>query len=116
MNWVRVGPPHAIPAERAVTLLLPDGSQVAVFRTHDDQVLAVTNRDPISGANVLARGIVGSRDGGPTVTSPMHKQVFCLVTGRCLSEPAPTLARHRIRDRGGVIWVDPNPIISAEGG
>lgn len=115
-TWIRVGPRRAIPVEQAVAVLLPDGGQVAVFRTHDDVVLAVANRDPTGGANVIARGIVGSREGAPTVTSPMHKQVFCLETGRCLSEPGPALPRFRIRDLDGVIWVDPRPVTGEVGG
>ena len=63
---------------------LLDGVPVAVFRLADDRVLAVQQRDPFSGANVLSRGIVGDRAGRPTITSPMHKQVWDLETGECL--------------------------------
>ena len=42
------------------------------------------NLDPYSGASVLSRGIVGSRQDAPTVASPMYKQVFDLRTGACL--------------------------------
>src|SRR5690606_19701714 len=53
---------------------------------------AVSNRDPYTGAQVMARGIVGTRDDAPTVASPLHKQVFDLRTGLCLDtrggEPA----------------------------
>ncbi|HEX4721487.1 MAG TPA: nitrite reductase small subunit NirD [Pseudonocardiaceae bacterium] len=73
-------------AERGVAVLLPDGTQVAVFRTHDGQVHALSNVDPFSGAAVLARGIVGDRDGTPIVVSPVYKQAFELGTGRCLDD------------------------------
>ncbi|WP_146805555.1 nitrite reductase large subunit NirB [Cellulomonas persica] len=69
--------------ERGAGALL-DGVPVAVFRLADDRVLAVQQRDPFSGANVLSRGIVGDRAGRPTITSPMHKQVWDLETGECL--------------------------------
>ena len=69
--------------ERGAAALL-DGVQVAVFRTHDDRVHAVQQLDPYSGANVMSRGIVGSRGDRPTVASPMYKQVFDLRTGECL--------------------------------
>ena len=42
---------------------------------------------PAPGAFVLSRGIVGSLNGIPTVASPLHKQVFSLVTGECLDAP-----------------------------
>lgn len=73
----------ALVPERGAAALV-DGVQVALFRLADDTVLAVQNRDPFSGANVVARGIVGSVGDTPTVTSPMHKQVWDLRTGECL--------------------------------
>ena len=69
--------------ERGAAALLR-GVQVALFRTFDDVVYAVQQRDPYSGANVMSRGIVGSRGDTPTVASPMYKQVFDLRTGECL--------------------------------
>lgn len=77
---------------------LVDGVAVAVFRTHDDRVFALANHDPVGRAGVLARGIVGSRqvDGAdiPFVASPLHKHAFDLRTGRCLDDPAVTVAAY----------------------
>lgn len=58
--------------------------QVALFLTRDGAVHAVSNLDPYSGANVISRGIVGTRGDAPTIASPLHKQVFDLRTGVCL--------------------------------
>lgn len=58
--------------------------RIALFRLADGTVLAVQQRDPYSGANVIGRGIVGDVAGTPTVTSPMYKQVWDLRTGACL--------------------------------
>ncbi len=69
--------------ERGTTALV-GREQVALFRTIDDVVYAVQQRDPYCGANVMSRGIVGSRGDIPTVASPMYKQVFDLRTGECL--------------------------------
>lgn len=69
--------------ERGTGALLGE-HQVALFRLADDTVLAVQQRDPYSGANVIGRGIVGDVAGAPTVTSPMYKQVWDLRTGACL--------------------------------
>jgi nitrite reductase (NADH) small subunit len=91
--------------ERGVAALV-DGVQVAVFRLADGRVLAVGHRDPFSGANVIARGIVGTRGEIPTVASPMHKQVFDLRTGHCLDDPAVTLGSHHAEvDAAGVVRV-----------
>lgn len=80
-----------VPERGAVALV--DGVQVALVRTHDDEVFGVANLDPYSGAPVIARGLVGTRSGAPTVISPMYKQVWDLRTGECLdgagSDPIP---------------------------
>lgn len=85
---------------------LYDGAQIALFRLWDDQVLAVGNRDPFTGAQVISRGLVGTRGGRRTVASPLHKQVFDLATGECLSDPAvPALPTWPVRVRDGVVEV-----------
>ena len=61
--------------------------QVAIFRVGREAVVyALSNFDPISKAFVLARGIVGDKDGIPKVASPVFKQSFYLSTGQCLEE------------------------------
>lgn len=59
-------------------------TQVALFLLADGSLHAVCNRDPYTGAQVMSRGIVGTRDDAPTIASPLHKQVFDLRTGLCL--------------------------------
>ena len=81
--------------ERGVAALLGD-VQIALFRTHDGSVFAVGNHDPFSGANVMSRGIVGSRGEVPTVASPMFKQVFDLRTGECLDDPSVALPVYQV--------------------
>ena len=91
--------------ERGVAALLPDGSQVAVFRTHDGAVHALSNVDPFSGAAVLSRGIVGDRGGIPVVVSPIYKQAFDLRTGRCLDDDAVSVAVFPARVVDGMVLV-----------
>jgi nitrite reductase (NADH) small subunit len=76
---------------------LVGGHQVAVFRTFDGRLYALSSRDPFSGAYVLARGILGTRGGVPTVASPMYKQVFDLRTGCCLDDPEQIVPTYRVR-------------------
>ncbi len=90
--------------ERGVAALVGD-EQVAIFRSFDGGVFALANRDPFSDANVLSRGIVGSRGAEPTVASPMHKQVFSLVTGECLDEPGVAVPVYEVRVRDGDVEV-----------
>jgi nitrite reductase (NADH) small subunit len=81
---------------RGVAVLLPDGSQVAVFRTIEDELYAVGNLDPATGACVISRGLTGSRGGLPTVASPMLKHVYELTSGRCVDGPAGADAKYRL--------------------
>lgn len=82
-DWVRVCAVADLEVERGRAALLAD-TQIALFLLHDGRVHAVQNLDPYSGANVISRGIVGTRQDAPTVASPMYKQVFDLRTGVCL--------------------------------
>lgn len=59
-------------------------TQIALFLLADGSVHALCNRDPYSGAQVMSRGIVGTRDDAPTIASPLHKQVFDLRSGLCI--------------------------------
>jgi nitrite reductase (NADH) small subunit len=79
--------------------------QVALFRTHDGTVHAIGNLDPFSGAAVLSRGIVGDRAGVPTVASPVYKQAFSLLTGRCLDDPDAAVPVYPVRVSDGWLQV-----------
>ncbi len=83
---------------------LVEGQEVAVFRVRD-AVFAIGNYDPASGANVLARGIVGDIGGEIVVASPIYKQHFSLVTGRCLEEPRFSVPAYMVQVRSGQICV-----------
>jgi len=82
-RWVDVCAVADLEVERGRAALI-GATQVALFLLHDGRVHAVSNLDPYSGAHVISRGIVGTREDAPTVASPMFKQVFDLRTGTCL--------------------------------
>jgi len=116
LAWVAVCRLTDLMPERGAAALVA-GEQVALFRLADDDVLAVAQLDPFSGAHVVARGIVGSRGDAPTVASPMFKQVFDLRTGRCLDRQgkdpvgglAPDLRTWPVRCVGGDVLVGVAP-------
>jgi len=101
--------------ERGAAALI-DGEQIALFRVGEREVLAVQQLDPYSGAQVISRGIVGSRAGATTVASPMYKQVFDLRTGRCLDalgrEPQ-DLRTWSVRVAGDVVTVAADDLVTA---
>ena len=100
--WVSICRYDELLPERGAAALV-GGRQIALFRTNEGEVLALDNRDPFSGANVLSRGIVGTRGGVPTVASPMYKQVFDLRTGQCVDDPAVTVSVLPVRVRAGFV-------------
>jgi nitrite reductase (NADH) small subunit len=97
---------------RGVAVLLPDGAQVALFRLADDSIRAVGNIDPIGRAAVLSRGIVGDRAGYPVVQSPLKKQAFSLLDGRCLDAPGISIPVYDTRiGIDGTVFVANSPDI-----
>ncbi len=88
--------------ELGVAALVGD-VQVAVFRLADGRVFAVSNHCPFSGAAVISRGITGSRGEVPTIASPVYKQVFSLLDGRCLD----TVDKQPVPGRGPDLAVYP---------
>ncbi|WJL96400.1 nitrite reductase small subunit NirD [Microbacterium sp. ET2] len=106
-GWVRVCALSDLAVERGSACLLDD-TQIALFRLHTGRVHAVANHDPYSGAQVISRGIVGTRDGIPTVASPMYKQVFDLRTGVCLDTQGREAAGLQVFPAsvlGGDVWI-----------
>ena len=104
-TWVRVCAVDRLEVERGSAALLDQGLQVALFRLHDGSVHAVHNRDPFTGAYVMSRGIVGTREGRDVVASPMLKQSFDLRTGRCLDDGTAWLPVFPVRVVDGVVAV-----------
>lgn len=102
--WTRVCVVEALVPDRGAAALVA-GRQIALFRLSDSgEIHAVDHLDPFSQANVMARGLVGSRRGIPTVASPMHKQTFDLRTGKCLDNPEVALTVWPTRVADG--WVE----------
>lgn len=105
MTWVAVCALSSLVPDRGAAALVA-GRQVALFRlAGTDEVLAVDHRDPFSGANVMARGLVGSRGDIPTVASPVYKQAFDLRTGVCLDDESVALGVWDVRVNDGVVEV-----------
>lgn len=105
MTWTKVCAVDLLAVDRGAAALV-DGHQVAVFRLANGEVYAVDHRDPFSGANVMARGLVGTRGEKSTVASPIYKQVFDLATGQCLDDETVSLRSWPVRVVDGMVEVD----------
>ena len=111
-SWTAACPLSRLEPLRGVAVLLPDGAQVALFRLADDTIRAVGNIDPIGRAAVLSRGIVGDRGGFPVVQSPLKKQAFSLLDGRCLDAPGVSIPVYDTRIAiDGTVFVANSPDI-----
>ncbi|HEU4336667.1 MAG TPA: nitrite reductase small subunit NirD [Nocardioides sp.] len=104
VSTTAVCPVADIPLEGGVAALV-EGRAVALFRSFDGSVFALSNIDPFSGASVLSRGIVGSRGEVPVVSSPMYKQAFDLRTGACLDDAAVRVTAYDVAVVDGVVHV-----------
>ena len=90
-----------------------DGEQLALVRMPDGTVYAVSNQDPVTGSYVMCRGIVGSHGDRVTLASPLHKQVYDLATGECLSSADLRLRTFETSVEAGVVRVRLAPEASA---
>ncbi|MFP5416715.1 MAG: nitrite reductase small subunit NirD [Actinomycetes bacterium] len=88
---------------------LVDGAQVAIVRLHDDRVFAVGMWCPFARANVMARGLVGSKvvegEDVPVIFSPMYKQPFDLRTGDCVTDAGVSLGSWDVAVVDGYVHV-----------
>lgn len=78
---------------------------IAVFRVGDDQLFALDNVDPRSGASVLSRGLTGNLGDHLVVASPLYKNHFDLRTGACLESPDHSVRTYPVRVRDGFVSV-----------
>ena len=103
--WTTACPRSALLPGRGVAVLLPGGEQAALFLLADGTLAAVGNIDPFGRAAVMSRGLVGDRRGEPTVASPLLKQVFSLVDGRCLDDESHALPVYDVRVVDGFVEI-----------
>ncbi|MBM7061902.1 nitrite reductase small subunit NirD [Pseudomonas sp. UL073] len=86
-----------------------DGAQIALFHlphtVDGEQLFAIDNRDPKSGANVIGRGIVGQLKGDLVIASPLYKQHYRLADGSCLEYPEQRLRVWPVRLNGDAVEI-----------
>ena len=103
-EWQDVCAIDEVPLGAGVAALL-NGEQIAIVRTRDGRLAALSNFDPFSNAFVIARGIVGDRAGVPKIASPIYKQNFSLETGQCLDDASVRLRVFPIRVLGSRVQI-----------
>ncbi|OUS11105.1 hypothetical protein A9Q89_09775 [Gammaproteobacteria bacterium 53_120_T64] len=109
-SWTHICPLQDLPIDAGIAALLhadtPEETQIALFRTSDnDAVYAISNFDPFSEANVLARGILCSFGEQIAVASPVLKEHFDLVTGQCFEDDSVSIATFPVKLDDGNVFV-----------
>lgn len=84
---------------------LVGGKQVAIFLSRRGDLYGISNYDPIGGANILSRGIIGSVGEAVVVASPLYKQHFDLRTGECLEDAGHRVNTYPVRICNGEVQV-----------
>ena len=85
-EWINVGAAVKF-AKNLGSCVKVNGLQIAVFNfSKNNQWYAVQNLCPHDKRMVLARGIIGDKEGEPKVTCPLHKNSFSLKNGKHVSE------------------------------
>jgi nitrite reductase/ring-hydroxylating ferredoxin subunit/DMSO/TMAO reductase YedYZ heme-binding membrane subunit len=101
--WIDGGDPMTIPEKRARTVVMPDGSRVALFR-YDGKLSAVTN------ACVHQNGPLGEgRIIGGKVTCPWHGFQYKAEDGCAPAPYTERIATYRLKLDGGRVLIDPVP-------
>lgn len=101
-----------------VCVLVAD-QQVALFwlrppESHGaGELFAIGNFDPLGGANVLSRGILGSIGDKLVVASPLYKQHFCLRTGQCLQDASVSVPVYPVMLTQHKVLISSQPIAMA---
>ncbi|WP_299999086.1 nitrite reductase large subunit NirB [uncultured Cedecea sp.] len=109
-GWVELCDLEAIPANAGMAARLSN-RQIALFHLpgHPQKVFALSNHEPDSNANVLARGILGDVKGEPVVISPLYKQRFRLRDGRSIDDADKVLNVWPVKIEQGRVWVQESP-------
>lgn len=100
MNWIDIGHIDDVPVRGARQVKTKVGC-VAVFRTAENEVFAVSNKCPHKGGP-LSEGIVHEQK----VTCPLHNTIFDLNSGKSLGVDDYSIATYPVRIEGDRILLD----------
>ena len=99
-GWFTVCDARRLIPGRGVAALLPDGRQAALFLDRAGRMYAIDNRDPFSGADVLSRGLTGTRRRPPVRGLAAAQAALRPGVGRCLDDESVTVATYAVRTAG----------------
>ena len=87
-NWVRICAESDL-EENWGEVALVDGYQYAIYKTKHG----------------IFASDVGEKNGNPTITSPLYKEVYDLTTGECVSDPSYSIKVYPVEVRDGDVYL-----------
>jgi len=87
---------------------LIDDQQIALFcvmQSGKRHLYAISNWDPVGKANVLYRGLIGSIGDDTVVASPLYKEHYSLVTGKCVERDDVSVLTFPVKQEGERLFV-----------
>ncbi|MFB9885246.1 nitrite reductase small subunit NirD [Balneatrix alpica] len=85
-QWINVCSQQDLVEDAGVAALVQE-QQIALFYLAETaQVFALSNQDPVTGANVISRGLIAEVKGRLAVAAPLLKQHYDLHSGQCLDK------------------------------
>ena len=119
-EWIQVCKHEDLVKNSGVCALIND-QQVALFcfpssaaNDAEMKIVATSNWDPIGKANVLYRGLLGSKQiAGENsedstiyfISSPLYKQRYCLETGRCIDNDEVAIDIHQVKMENNCLFI-----------
>ena len=104
-NWTPIIAKDKLTPDTGVCALVNDKQVAIFFDRKTEQLFAIDNYSPASKANVLSRGLITSVKDVLTVSSPLYKEHFSLITGVCLENETLSVPVYGIRVTDGIVEV-----------
>lgn len=104
-QWIKLCKEEQLLSNAGVAALVGERQLALFYVPANDAVYAVDNFDPVTKAQVMARGLVGNQGEQYYVASPLLKQRYCLATGQGLDDADMQLGSWPVRRKGGDIEV-----------
>lgn len=99
MNWLKIGKLEEIP-KLGARVVNYNGSNIAVFRTADDEIFALNDQCPHK-AGPLSQGIVHDR----RVTCPLHNWVIALESGEATGPDTGCTKSYPSKIEHGLVYI-----------
>ena len=104
-TWYKTARVEDFPVNGGACILYKN-LQVAIFNFgHGREWYATQNLCPHKQQMILARGMIGSKQGEPKVACPYHKKTFSLRTGKNLDGQECDLATYPVKVENGYVYI-----------